>query len=120
MKKSVLGGIVLSAMMVLGSFAARADDTLRFGVAAEPYPPFTSKDSSGKWVGFEVDLMNAVCAQMQAKCEIVEVAWDGIIPALQANKFDVIWSSMSITEKRKQTIDFTDKYYHTPAVIIGR
>lgn len=119
MKKSVLGGIVLSAMMVLGSFAARADDTIRFGVAAEPYPPFTSKDASGKWVGFEVDLMDAVCAQMKAKCEIVEVAWDGIIPALQANKFDVIWSSMSITEKRKQTIDFTDKYYHTPAVIIG-
>ena len=119
MKKSVLGGIVLSAMMALGSFAARADDTIRFGVAAEPYPPFTSKDASGKWVGFEVDLMDAVCAQMKAKCEIVEVAWDGIIPALQANKFDVIWSSMSITEKRKQTIDFTDKYYHTPAVIIG-
>ena len=119
MKKSVLGGIVLSAMMVLGSFAARADDTIRFGVAAEPYPPFTSKDASGKWVGFEVDLMDAGCAQMKAKCEIVEVAWDGIIPALQANKFDVIWSSMSITEKRKQTIDFTDKYYHTPAVIIG-
>jgi polar amino acid transport system substrate-binding protein len=119
MKKSVLGGIVLSAMMVLGSFAARADDTIRFGIAAEPYPPFTSKDASGKWVGFEVDLMDAVCAQMKAKCEIVEVAWDGIIPALQANKFDVIWSSMSITEKRKQTIDFTDKYYHTPAVIIG-
>jgi polar amino acid transport system substrate-binding protein len=119
MKKSVLGGIVLGAMMVLGTFAARADDTIRFGVAAEPYPPFTSKDASGKWVGFEVDLMDAVCANLKAKCEIVEVAWDGIIPALQANKFDVIWSSMSITEKRKQTIDFTDKYYQTPAEIIG-
>jgi polar amino acid transport system substrate-binding protein len=106
-------------MMVLGTFAARADDTIRFGVAAEPYPPFTSKDASGKWVGFEVDLMDAVCANLKAKCEIVEVAWDGIIPALQANKFDVIWSSMSITEKRKQTIDFTDKYYQTPAEIIG-
>src|SRR5476651_2331990 len=119
MKKFVLGGIVLSAMMALTTFAARADDTIRFGIAAEPYPPFTSKDSSGKWVGFEVDLMDAVCANLKAKCEIVEVAWDGIIPALQANKFDVIWSSMSITEKRKQTIDFTDKYYQTPAVIIG-
>jgi len=119
MKKSVLGGIVLSAMMVLGSFAARADDTIRFGIAAEPYPPFTSKDASGKWVGFEVDLMDAVCAQLKAKCEIVEVAWDGIIPALQAKKFDVIWSSMSITEKRKEVIDFTDRYYKTPPVIIG-
>ena len=119
MKKSVLGGIVLGAVMVLSTLAARADDTIRFGIAAEPYPPFTSKDASGKWVGFEVDLMDAVCAEMKAKCEIVEVAWDGIIPALQAKKFDVIWSSMSITDKRKQTIDFTDKYYQTPAVIIG-
>src|SRR5262249_21698755 len=119
MKKFVLGGIVLGAMLALTTFAARADDPIRCGVPAEPYPPFTSKDASGKWVGFEVDLMDAVCAQMKSKCQIVEVAWDGIIPALQANKFDVIWSSMSITEKRKETIDFTDKYYHTPAVIIG-
>lgn len=119
MKKFVLGGIVLSALMALTTFAARADDTIRFGIAAEPYPPFTSKDSSGKWVGFEVDLMDAVCANLKAKCEIVEVAWDGIIPALQANKFDVIWSSMSITEKRMQTIDFTDFYYRTPAVMVG-
>ncbi len=119
MKKYVLGGIVLSAMLALTTFAARADDTIRFGIAAEPYPPFTSKDASGKWVGFEVDLMDALCAELKAKCSIVEVAWDGIIPALQANKFDVIWSSMSITAKRKETIDFTDRYYQTPAVIIG-
>ena len=119
MRKQVFGGIVLSAMLALTTFAARADDTIRFGVAAEPYPPFTSKDASGKWVGFEVDLMDAVCAELRAKCEIVEVAWDGIIPALQAKKFDVIWSSMSITAKRKETIDFTDKYYKTPAVMIA-
>jgi polar amino acid transport system substrate-binding protein len=119
MKKQALGGIVLAAMMALASFTARAEDAIRFGVAAEPYPPFTSKDASGKWVGFEVDLMDAVCAEMKTKCEIVEVAWDGIIPALQAKKYDVIWSSMSITEKRKETIDFTDRYYKTPAVMIG-
>ena len=119
MKKRLLGGIVLSVMLALTSFAARAQDTVRFGIAAEPYPPFESKDASGKWVGFEIDLMDAVCAQMNAKCSIVEVAWDGIIPALQASKFDVIWSSMLITAKRLQVIDFTDKYYHTPAEIIG-
>ncbi len=119
MKKRLLGGIVLSVMLAVTSFAARAQDTVRFGIAAEPYPPFESKDASGKWVGFEIDLMDAVCAQMNAKCSIVEVAWDGIIPALQASKFDVIWSSMLITEKRKLVIDFTDKYYHTPAEIIG-
>ena len=92
---------------------------IKFGVAAEPYPPFSSKDASGKWVGWEIDLMDAVCAQMNEKCELVEVAWDGIIPALQAKQIDVIWSSMSITDERKQTIDFSDMYYNTPTVIIG-
>src|SRR5258707_9114561 len=115
MKRHVLASIVLSAMMVLSGTGAHAQDTVRFGVAAELYPPFSNKDASGKWVGFEIDLMDAVCAEMKAKCSIVEVAWDGIIPALQASKFDVIWSSMLITDKRKETIDFTDKYYHTPA-----
>ena len=88
MKKHVLGSLVMGAVMALASLAAHADDTIKFGVAAEPYPPFSSKDASGKWVGFEIDLMNAVCAEMKANCSIVEVAWDGIIPALQASKFD--------------------------------
>ena len=119
MRKHILGSIVLGAVMALASLAAHADDTIKFGVAAEPYQPFTSKDASGKWVGFEIDLMNAVCAQMKAKCELVETAWDGIIPALQEKKIDVIWSSMSITDERKQKIDFTDRYYRTPAIMIG-
>jgi polar amino acid transport system substrate-binding protein len=119
MNRKLLGGVIFGAVLALCSVAAQAQDTVRFGIAAEPYPPFTSKDASGKWVGFEVDLMDAVCAEMKTKCEIVEVAWDGIIPALQANKFDVIWSSMSITDKRKEVIDFTDRYYKTPAVMVG-
>ena len=108
---------VAAAAMMAGTSSAMAD--LKFGVAAEPYPPFSSKDASGKWVGWEIDVMNAVCAQMNEKCELVEVAWDGIIPALTSKQIDVIWSSMSITPERKQTIDFTNMYYNTPAVIIG-
>src|SRR6476619_7349801 len=92
---------------------------LKFGIAAEPYPPFESKDATGKWIGWEIDLMDAVCKQLKEKCEIVEVAWDGIIPALTSKQIDVIWSSMSITDERKKTIDFTDMYYNTPTVIIG-
>ncbi|HVJ32286.1 MAG TPA: transporter substrate-binding domain-containing protein [Terriglobia bacterium] len=98
---------------------SQADDVIKFGVAQEPYPPFASQDSSGRWVGFEVDLMNAVCEQMKAKCELVPIAWDGIIPALQEKKIDVIWASMSITDERKKVIDFTNKYYNSPAEIIG-
>jgi len=104
--------------LALGASAALAD--IKFGVAAEPYPPFASKDASGKWVGWEIDLMNAVCKQMNEKCELVEVAWDGIIPALTSKQIDVIWSSMSITDERKKTIDFTNMYYNTPTHIIGQ
>jgi polar amino acid transport system substrate-binding protein len=119
MRKHVLGSIVLGAILALAGVAARADDVIKFGVAAEPYPPFTSKDASGKWVGFEIDLMDAVCAQVQAKCQVVETAWDGIIPALQEKKIDVIWSSMTITDERRQKIDFTNKYYDSRAIFIG-
>lgn len=103
--------------LLLGAAGAQAD--IKFGVAAEPYPPFSSKDASGKWVGWEMDLMNAICKQMNEKCELVEVAWDGIIPALTSKQIDVIWSSMSITEERKKTINFTNMYYDTQTVIIG-
>ena len=98
---------------------AQAEKVLKFGAAAEPYPPFTSQTASGKWVGFEVDLMNAVCKAEGLQCQMVGTAWDGIIPALNAHKIDVIWSSMSITPERSKVIAFTDKYYNTPADIIG-
>jgi polar amino acid transport system substrate-binding protein len=119
MKKHIFGSLLAGAVLVFAGIAAHAQYTLKFGVADEAYPPFTSPDASGKWVGFEVDLMDALCAKMNAKCEIVPVAWDGIIPALQAKKIDVIFSSMTITDERKQKIDFSDKYYKTPAMFIG-
>lgn len=104
-----------------GSFAwaVPAFANLKMGVAAEPYAPFTSQDASGKWVGWEVDFMNAVCAEAGEKCTIEPVAWDGIIPALQAKKFDAIMSSMSITPKRAEIINFSNMYYNSAAVLIG-
>jgi polar amino acid transport system substrate-binding protein len=107
------------AAVALCGFAAEARADLKFGVAAEPYAPFTSKDASGKWVGWEIDLMDAVCAKMNEKCELVEVAWDGIIPALTAKQIDIIWSSMSITAERRKQIEFTTMYYDTPSAVIG-
>ncbi|MEK1887195.1 MAG: transporter substrate-binding domain-containing protein [Phyllobacterium sp.] len=94
-------------------------DQVKVGIAAEPYPPFTSPDASGKWNGWEVDIINALCEQAKLDCVITPVAWDGIIPALTTKKIDMIASSMSITDERLKTIDFSDKYYNTPTVIMG-
>jgi polar amino acid transport system substrate-binding protein len=107
----------LAASALFGAAAAQAE--VKFGVAAEPYAPFTSKDASGAWVGWEIDVINDLCARMGEQCTLVEVAWDGIIPALTSKQIDMIVSSMSITEERKQTIDFSDMYYKTGSGVIG-
>jgi len=113
-------GFAAAVALTTAAGAAFADDmVVKFGVAAEPYPPFTVKGADGKWSGWEVDLRDAVCKEIKAKCEWVETAWDGIIPALVAKKFDVIWSSMSITEERGKTIAFTDKYYKTGLAVLA-
>lgn len=93
--------------------AAQAE-AVKVGIAAEPYPPFASPDASGNWVGWEVEIIGAVCEAAKLECVVTPVAWDGIIPALTTKKIDAIMASMSITEERMKTIDFSDKYYDTP------
>jgi polar amino acid transport system substrate-binding protein len=115
MKRTFLFVTVL-AVAALGT-TARAD--IRFGFAAEPYPPFLSKDASGQWVGWEADLMAAICTDLKEKCSSAEVAWDGLIPALESKQFDVIWSSMAITPKRREVIGFTTAYYNTRIQMMG-
>ncbi len=113
MKKLVLAAV---AALSLGTTAMA--EPLKIGVAAEPYPPFTSPDAAGNWVGWEVDFMVAICKQAELDCVITPTAWDGIIPALTSGQIDVIMSSMSITAERAKTIDFSDKYYTSPAMIM--
>src|SRR5664279_3817820 len=108
--------IAAAALLTATSFAAAKDwttTTVRIGTDAT-YPPFESQDASGAIVGFDIDVGNAVCAAVKLKCEFQNQEWDGIIPALTANKIDAILSSMSITEERLKSIDFTNKVYNTP------
>jgi arginine/ornithine transport system substrate-binding protein len=88
-------------------------------VAIDPtYEPFTFKTADGKPTGFDVDIAEALCAEIQRQCTYVEQVWDGMIPGLIAQKYDLIISSMSITEERQQVVDFTNKYYSTPSRIV--
>ena len=101
--------LALAAALVFAT-PALAADKLRIGTEGA-YPPFNQIDASGNVTGFDVEIAKALCVKMQAECEIVTSDWDGIIPALNAKKFDFIAASMSITDERKQAVDFTDPYY---------
>ena len=98
--------------------SAMAQEKIKIGTEGA-YPPFNTVTADGKLVGFDIDIANALCAQMKVECEIVTQDWDGIIPALQAKKFDAIIASMSITEERKKQVAFTNKYYTTPLALVA-
>jgi arginine/ornithine transport system substrate-binding protein len=111
-----LAALLLSsaiAFLVSPNLAAQSKK-IRIGVEGA-YPPFSQIDPSGKLSGFDIDIANALCAEMKAECSLVQQAFDGMIPALQTKKIDAVIASMSITEERKRAVDFSDKYYHTPA-----
>lgn len=113
MKKiALLGALALSMLSPL----AMAEDAkpLRIGIEAA-YPPFAFKTPDGAISGFDYDIGEALCAEMQVKCQWIEQEFDGLIPALRVRKFDAVLSSLSITEDRLKSVDFTQKYYHTPA-----
>ncbi|MEG1342171.1 MAG: ABC transporter substrate-binding protein [Pseudomonas sp.] len=115
MKKfTLIGGLALS--LVASSLFA-AEDTLRIGIEAA-YPPFASKNDKGEIVGFDYDIGNALCAQMQVKCVWNEVEFDGLIPSLKVKKIDAALSSMTITDERKKSVDFTHKYYFTSSRLV--
>ena len=89
--------------------AAAQDQQVKVGFSPEAYPPFWSQDSSGQWSGWEVEIINAICEEAKLDCVLTPIPWDGLIPALTTQKIDAIMNSMSITEERKKTIDFSDK-----------
>ncbi|MCU1723388.1 MULTISPECIES: ABC transporter substrate-binding protein [unclassified Pseudomonas] len=102
--------LLAAAATLVFSANAMAAEKLKMGIEAA-YPPFNSKDASGQVVGFDKDIGDALCAKLKVECEVVTSDWDGIIPSLLAKKYDFIVSSLSITDERKQAVDFTDRYY---------
>lgn len=111
--------LALSLLLVAGVTGAKDWKEIRVGIDPT-YEPFTYKTPDGKPTGFDVDIAQALCDQLKAKCTFVEQDWKGIIPALNARKFDTIISSMSITEERKKEVAFSDKYYNTPSRVIAK
>jgi lysine-arginine-ornithine-binding protein len=119
MKRLATGLIAATAIAALAT-GAQAQDKRMVKIGTEgAYPPFNSIDTEGKLVGFDIDIANALCEAANFECEFVIQDWDGIIPGLIAKKYDAIVASMSITDQRKEVVDFTDKYYNTPAKFVA-
>lgn len=109
---TVLASVAFAAVGFAGSAAAEGFEGKTIRIATEgAYPPFNITTASGELGGFDVEIANALCAELKANCEIIGQDWDGIIPGLTGKKYDAIIASMSITEERKQKVDFTGRYY---------
>ncbi|CAM3540229.1 amino acid ABC transporter substrate-binding protein [Psychrobacter glaciei] len=100
---------------------AASDTPLNIKIATESsYKPFSYTDADGKLIGYEIELVDALCAQMKAECEVISQDWDGLIPGLNAQKFDATIAGMSITPERKEVVEFSDPYFHSGIILIGK
>jgi len=108
----------LALMAVAGTAQAKEWKNIRVAVEGA-FPPFNYVGADNQIGGFDVDIAKAICEKMKAECTFTVQDWDGLIPALQAGKFDTIISSMSITDERKKVIDFSRPYYQSPSSFVA-
>ena len=97
-------------LILLATGSAGAAGTLRVATSAD-YPPFNYLDEEDRLTGFDIDIARSLCNEMEVRCLFIQREWSLLIPALIAGEFDAIAASMSITEKRRRIVSFTDHYY---------
>lgn len=115
---------LLLALLAAGSLAfAQAPDlggrTLIVG-SDTTYPPFETVDQSGNIVGFDVDVVNAVCERIDCVAKFQTTAWDGIFAAMANGEFDMIASGITITAERAQVVEFTEPYHEVNQAVAAR
>ena len=95
------------------------DNVLRIGTEGA-YAPFNYTNADGTLGGFDVEIANAICDDLQMTCEIIAQDWDGIIPGLKAGKYDAIVAAMSVTPERAKQVAFTDPYFSNALVFLAK
>ncbi|MDF7681309.1 arginine ABC transporter substrate-binding protein [Enterobacteriaceae bacterium ESL0689] len=111
--------VLIAALLASLSLSATAGQTLHFATEAS-YPPFESIDASNQIVGFDVDLANALCKEIDATCTFTNQAFDSLIPGLKFRRFDAIMAGIDITPEREKQVLFTIPYYDNSALFIGQ
>lgn len=84
------------------------------------YMPFNGTTADGKIIGFDVDVINAVCEEMKTNCQVVAQDWDGLLPGLLTKKYDAVIAGMSITPERLEQVDFSDPYFANTIVWLAK
>ena len=105
---------MLFSLSLLSFTTISSAKSIRIGTEGA-YPPWNNLNSAGELEGAEIDFGNEACSRMGVDCEWVTQDWDGIIPALLQGKYDIIIAGMSITEERKQKVNFTNGYMNDGA-----
>jgi octopine/nopaline transport system substrate-binding protein len=112
-----LAALVLIAAPFVSTVEAK--DWKKVVIATEgAYPPYNMHAPDGKLIGFEIDLAEDICKRVNLECSFIAQDWDGIIPGLNAGKYDGIMSGMSITAKRLEVINFTRNYTNSPTTFL--
>ncbi len=101
--KRILTGLAMALLMSGAAHAADLGGKLLKVGSDTTSPPMESVDAAtGQIVGFDVDVVNAVCAKINCKAEFVTTGWDGIFAALDQGNFDLVASGVSITDERRK------------------
>jgi len=111
--------IIAATIALLLSGAALAKDTVTIATDAT-FPPFESVDASGKLVGYDIELAEAVCKAAQLTCNIIGAEWEGMIPGLMSKKYDALISQLTVTEARRKVMAFSDIYEHPAFRFVAR
>ncbi|MDD3749977.1 MAG: basic amino acid ABC transporter substrate-binding protein [Firmicutes bacterium] len=117
----LLSLLCMAILLIVGSSAVvGAKPVLRVGTSAD-FPPFEFQDEkTGEYLGFDIDLIKAVGAAADMEVQIVNTAWDGLIPGLLTGNYDCIISAMTITDERMKAVAFSDPYFSAGQVIVTR
>jgi polar amino acid transport system substrate-binding protein len=119
--KTLVIGLAIAALASGGAAAADLGGKLLKVGSDTTSPPMESVDpATGQIVGFDIDVVNAICAKINCQAEFVTTGWDGIFAALDQGNFDLVASGVSITEERKKAMDFSDPYIVNSQAVLMR
>ena len=109
--------LLIASVIAFATFSTQAKD-LTF--AMEPsYPPFETTNEKGEIIGFDVDIANAICKEIQANCSFKSLSFDGLVQAVKQKRIDGVISAMDITEARSKQVLFSNAYYDSSASFIA-